>query len=150
MNLLVNTIVSIDRSDPEMLWRKYNIARRLGMSYEWVTLYLPDKYKNPVKAEAGRIGGRRSRPPASRLKAEKLPQAQPVPGFHIKKDADDTDRFLDDLENLYFLRPGDELTSALDNWCRTRKVHWSVVVTEALKLFFATQGEDLRRDARKK
>lgn len=124
-------------------WSAEKIAERLGMSYDWVVKYLPSKYKDSVKAETGRIGGKKSTgPSALRHQAEKLSEVrqEPPPGFHIKKDADNTDRFLDGLENLYFLKPGDELTTALVDYCRTKKIHWSIVVTEGLKLFFHTQG----------
>lgn len=114
------------------------------MSSVWVTKYLPERLKDLEKVRAGRLGAWTKS--ATRRVAQKLSETRgsaPPPGFHVKKDADDTDRFLDGLENLYFLRPGDELTKALENWCRTKKVHWSIVVTEALKLFFSTQGVKL-------
>ena len=123
-------------------WSAEKIAERLGMSYDWVVKYLPSKYKDPIKAEKGRIGGKKSTgPSALHHQAEKLSEArrEMAPGFHIKKNADDTDRFLDGLENLYFLKPGDELTTTLVNYCKTKNIHWSIVVTEGLKLFFHTQ-----------
>jgi len=91
---------------------------------------------------AGKLGAETKS--ATRRVAPNYSEVIRTPGFHVRKDADDTDRFLDGLENLgFFLRPGDKLTSALTSWCRTRKVHWSAVVVEGLKLFFAAQGEQL-------
>lgn len=33
------------------------IADKLGMSYQWVVMYLPKEFKDEVKAEAGKLGG---------------------------------------------------------------------------------------------
>jgi len=117
-------------------WPVEEIAERLGMSRSWVEKYLPSRYKNQEASALGRLGGEAKAKSATRRVATKLSETRPAPGFHIKKDADDTDRFLDGLENLCFLKPGDELTTALVTYCRTKKIHWSIVVTEGLKLFF--------------
>ena len=134
-------------------WSPDEIAKRIGMSYRWVTKYLPVGYKDEEASDLGRRGGAASKKArearsktasAARRAPTKLSEArQPQPGFHIKKDGEDTDRFLDGLENLYFLKPGDKLTAALVDYCRTRKIHWSIVVTEGLKLFFHSQGAEL-------
>ena len=118
---------------------------------------MPERLEEPVKVRAGRLGAEtksathRVAPELSEEVREtagarrapmKLSEARETPGFHRRKDYEDTDRFLDGLENLSFcLRAGDELTTQLVSWCRTRKVHWSAVVVEGPKLFFAAQGE---------
>ena len=38
-------------------WDANEIAKRLHRSYSWAIKYLPDKYKNQEKAEAGQVGG---------------------------------------------------------------------------------------------
>lgn len=38
-------------------WTPKQIAQESGMSYTWVMKYLPDEYKDKLKAEAGQIGG---------------------------------------------------------------------------------------------
>jgi ParB-like chromosome segregation protein Spo0J len=49
-------------------WKPKEIAQKLGMSYSWVVKYLPDKFKDEQKAEAGTVGGLVSG--ASRREAE--------------------------------------------------------------------------------
>ena len=125
-------------------WNTEQISEKIGMSPSWVQKYLPERLKEPTKVRAGRLGADAKAKSATRRVASQLSEVRRQPGFHLKKDADDTDRFLDGLEKLSSrLKPGDKLTTALMSWCRTRKVHWSAVVTEGLKLFFAAQGEKL-------
>ena len=38
-------------------WDANEIAKRLHRSYSWAVKYLPDKYKDKEKAEAGQVGG---------------------------------------------------------------------------------------------
>lgn len=38
-------------------WKAKEIAEALGMSYTWVVKYLPSEYKEPEKAEVGKVGG---------------------------------------------------------------------------------------------
>jgi len=124
-------------------WNTNEISEKLGMSPSWVKKYLPERLKNPEKVAAGKRGGEKKS--ATRRVALQLSEVRPKPppGFHIVKDADNTDRFLTGLENLYFLKPGDKLTAALVDCCTTRKIHWSILVIEGLKLFFSSQGMEL-------
>ena len=51
-------------------WGPKQIAEFLGMSYQWVTKYLPDEYKMAVRVESGRQGG----DAFALRRREKLPQ----------------------------------------------------------------------------
>ena len=135
-------------------WSPDEIAKNIGMSYRWVTKYLPDELKDPEMKRRSEIAAdkrsedKRARGAGARRAPQKLSEAtrrpEPPRVFLLNKDYQDTNRFLDGLENLSFcLRPGDQLTTKLMSWCRTEKVHWSTVIVEGLKLFFAAQDEKL-------
>jgi hypothetical protein len=56
-------------------WNAKQIAEKLPFSYDWVAKYLPDEYKDPVKAKAGTIGGQ-ARAEAYRRKSALRRQAK--------------------------------------------------------------------------
>jgi len=126
-------------------WGPNELAEKLAVSYRWVMKYLPPEAK--IRPGAGGPRKPPTPPRVARRATQKLSEArrppEPPRGFLLNKDYQDTDRFLDGLENLSFcLRPGDQLTTQVMSWCRTKKVHWSTIVVEGLKLFFAAQGEE--------
>jgi DNA-directed RNA polymerase subunit RPC12/RpoP len=51
-------------------WTPKQIAENLPVSYAWVMKYLPDEFKDKIKAEAGKLGGRPEEEGALRRKAE--------------------------------------------------------------------------------
>lgn len=142
-------------------WSNKEIADKLGMTRQWVLKYLPVDYKSEAKAEAGKLGGeakaeklakrRLAKPeqkepkpiefPATQHVTEPgKPSAKPRPSFSFRKPGEEPEnRFIKGL-SLWFLSPNHPVQMALARYCISNKVHWHVVVEQALTQFLKKAG----------
>ena len=66
---------SLDVIGQNLKWSAKDFLKHLPFSYSWLMKYLPEKYKDPIKAAAGAVGGR-ARAEAVRRAKESATQRQ--------------------------------------------------------------------------
>jgi len=130
-------------------WSNKKIARELGVSDRWVRKYMPDEFKNQVKAEAGRKGAlalaeRRSAEIAVKEKVKDLEFTEsglppPEEALVYNPEIDDSIRFVESLD-MWFMRPNDPVLIALTDYCKDKRVNWKILVREILEEFLKREG----------
>jgi len=133
------------------------------MSIDWVLKYLSDKYKNQTRAEAGRLGGKRSGGGKANLldaikqksSPEPIPPNEPEPTVstpqplpsklgtepqtHHLITRDPRKKYIQGLQ-LWFIPPSDPVMTALYHYCIEKEVHWHVAVLRFLRKGLMEEG----------
>jgi len=142
-------------------WNAEKIAKKVGMSTDWVLKYLSDKYKNQTRAEAGRLGGKRSGGGKANLldsvkqksSPEPIPPSEPVstpqpppsklgtepPTHHPPITRDPRKKYIQGLQ-LWFIPPSNPIMPALYRYCIEKEVHWHVAVLRFLGKGLVEEG----------
>jgi len=137
-------------------WSNKKIAQKLGVSINWVYKYLPEEFKDQKMSELGKKSAvaRRQREttleetkpdlPATRNVAEKLKQELDVPpppeeALVYNPEIDDSIRFVESLD-MWFMKPGDPVLTALIDYCKTKRIHWKILVRKVLEKFLKEEG----------
>ena len=147
-------------------WTPEKIAKKVGMSGQWVLKYLSDKYKVQTRAEAGRASGKARAEKAKNLfhGVEQKSSFTPVadePVFPNKPEMetfstpqpskfeaeapltvvtrDPRLRYIEGMQ-LWFIPPSDPVMTALYHYCVENEVHWHVAVRNFLGKCLEEEG----------
>ena len=131
-------------------WSNKKIAQELGVTDRWVRKYLPDEFKNQVKAEVGRKGAlalaeRRSAEIAVKEKGKNFRVTEtglpppPEEALVYNPEIDDSIRFVESLD-MWFMRSDDPVLIALTDYCKDKRVNWKILVRKILEEFLKREG----------
>jgi hypothetical protein len=142
-------------------WTPEKIAKKVGMSPEWVRLYLSDQYKNQEmrelrmkreektkkKSSVVSLTTKESRPEEpSRPEPEPPTVSTPTPQpskFETEKPQtptrDPREKYIHGLD-LWFIPPSNPVMSALYDYCIEKEVDWRIVVVQFLGKCLVEEG----------
>lgn len=126
-------------------WTPKEIAEKLGMSVDWVRMYLPDEHKDREMQKLAKLSHQKRRSQAKsagRLPAKKSKPHRPGSSgleFVYDPQADESDKYLDGL-NMWFLPSDSPVLIGLSRFCKEKMISWSTVVEQALAVYLQQKG----------
>jgi transcriptional regulator with XRE-family HTH domain len=130
-------------------WSNKKIAQKLGVSIKWILKYLPEEFKDSTKVRAGKASASvrlisKNVPVPQRRTTEKLKEEFDVPpppeeALVYNPEIDDSIRFVESLD-MWFMKPGDPVLLALIDYCKTKRIHWKILVRSVIEKFLREEG----------
>lgn len=132
-------------------WTAEKIAENLGMSVNWVRLYLPDRYKDQKMqklSEKSHAVSRRKRLATSLVADKDRSESGSKRSVEPEADVDiefepasvTAGREYVDGFDLWFLPPSHPVANALYKYCVDKKVRWDIAVTSFMQKCLCEEG----------
>jgi len=137
-------------------WSNKKIAQKLGVSINWVYKYLPEEFKDQKMSELGKKSAvvRRATEivseetePDSHFVTRRVTHKKeefdipppPEEALVYNPEIDDSIRFVESVD-MWFMKPGDPVLTALIDYCKTKRIHWKILVRNVLEKFLKEEG----------